>query len=140
MTEWKNVDEVMTKHLVLEEVTQVRQWCISASTLEDVGRNLRQITLIFDHGVQIALAHSERAKLSPRTVPLRVEAAALQAQGELESEELMLQQRKREFKIKVELEKNNAEDQVYQEFDTNHAVSVSADENIFKYICVNLQM
>jgi len=42
--------------------------------------------------------HSKRAKLAARTASLRVEAVALKAQGELESEELLLQQGKRDQK------------------------------------------
>jgi len=44
------------------------------------------------------------------------------------TQELLLQRAKRELKIKLELEKANTEDQLYQEFDTNHAATVSDKE------------
>ena len=52
----------------------------------------------------------------------------------LESQELLLQQRKRELKVKLESGNTNAENQVCQELDTNHAVSASDEEQIFKYL------
>ena len=47
---------------------------------------------------------------------------------------MTLQRRNLGLKIKLELEKTNEEVQVCQEFDINHAVNVSNDEQMFKYL------